>query len=325
MRFIDMLEAQDGFPRFPADTIVIDASELQEQINISTEFSTVGLDPVCVPPFSSCPVWVECINDGSNMVLTEEYAEAEKHNPIMKNREKWMLYKGVFFVTTEARGEVLNEPMSRFLSKTGTPVEAVRWQSIALLFGGGTRKDAFGDVMANAKTSQFLHFDHAGRLIGGLYNGLSNSPVVFIGPENTPQTIQQMYAELSSDGIGVPLLAFDFLNQRTEVDEITPSRAEKRQAARAFGQKGTYPLRNYYMLKVKPQKPGYTGPPQPLRQSGIGKRLHAVRGHFRRVPDTGLFGRGDKAGELLWIPNHTRGDSSLGEIVKGYKVEPGDN
>lgn len=58
----------------------------------------------------------------------------------------------------------------------------------------------------------------------------------------------------------------------------------------------------------------YNKPPEGSRVSPLfysPRRNHEVRGHFRNY----------KSGKRVWIPNHKRGDESLGVITKDYVVE----
>lgn len=58
----------------------------------------------------------------------------------------------------------------------------------------------------------------------------------------------------------------------------------------------------------------YNKPPEGSRASPLfysPRRNHEVRGHFRNY----------KSGKRVWIPNHKRGDESLGVITKDYVVE----
>ena len=58
----------------------------------------------------------------------------------------------------------------------------------------------------------------------------------------------------------------------------------------------------------------YNKPPEGSRASPLfysPRRNHEVRGHFRNY----------KSGKRVWIPNHKRGDESLGVITKDYLVE----
>ena len=123
------------------------------------------------------------------------------------------------------------------------------------------------------------------------------------------------------------LLSLSFLHRRTEVDHITPNRLERKRAAREFDQRsGAALLRDYYIVRIRPHVERDTPLTDPAQIRPLGsprrgdKRAHSVRGHFRRVPESGLFGRGYSAGELLWIPDHLRGARSLGDVAKGYKL-----
>jgi hypothetical protein len=54
--------------------------------------------------------------------------------------------------------------------------------------------------------------------------------------------------------------------------------------------------------------------------SGRHLSLHIVRGHFATyTPGKPLFG---KFVGQFWIPQHARGDESVGTVHKSYKVEP---
>ncbi|NCC35643.1 MAG: hypothetical protein EOM24_27070 [Chloroflexia bacterium] len=47
-------------------------------------------------------------------------------------------------------------------------------------------------------------------------------------------------------------------------------------------------------------------------------REHVVRGHFRWYGEAGLFGKHPNM--MVWVPEHHRGDDTLGTIAKDYDV-----
>ncbi len=202
-----------------------------------------------------------------------------------------------------------------------------RWRMLMRGYGTTCRKK---NLLRTAETAiqgegvAILHFDKAGYLldeISGVQTAIDKEMLEYSG--NDPDIIGMGIVSMTTWILG----ALSFLYRKTEVEHINPNRQARKEFARATGKKkGAADLVDYYLIKVKPHARGGKAMNlfddiEPLRNKGRSARSHSVRGHFRRVGVTGLFGRGDHAEELIWIPDHTRGDATKGTIHKGYKLE----
>lgn len=122
----------------------------------------------------------------------------------------------------------------------------------------------------------------------------------------------------SSAIIPIVYKAISAMHQRCAVDEVTPPRiCPPRQARRAGASE--LERHKYYVLQVKPIVPAS---PEDFRRIGTptrtGTREHRIRGHFKIYTEAApLFG---KYVRTVWVPEHTRGDDSYGDIKKDYKV-----
>jgi hypothetical protein len=112
------------------------------------------------------------------------------------------------------------------------------------------------------------------------------------------------------------LLALSFLhckNVRRVEGKITPewSRAYKRKHGRDLVQ--------FKTLEIEPIKQVLRNAGAESRETGLKKALHICRGHFATyTEDRPLFGK--RVG-TFWIPQHIRGRSSEGVIVKDYQIK----
>lgn len=107
------------------------------------------------------------------------------------------------------------------------------------------------------------------------------------------------------------------------VEPSPPSRQARRLHERRTGQP-LEPEHSYYVLMVKPTRPGtFEEIAAPESHIHVERRQHVVRGHFRWYGERGMFGRADLANRLVWVPAHERGHDGLGTIRKDYKV-PGE-
>lgn len=158
-----------------------------------------------------------------------------------------------------------------------------------------------------------LHLDDAGRLL----DDPAALQVIFTGPAAAwPVTKQRDAAYAAASIAPMVLKAIGALHRRAPAEHVTPDPARQRQAQR----RGELPRHSYYVLKVRPHAPA-----SPADFAGIGAparatpREHLVRGHFRYYhPDRPGFGRVVGA---VWVPEHARGDDTIGRITKDYEVE----
>lgn len=113
------------------------------------------------------------------------------------------------------------------------------------------------------------------------------------------------------------LKALSAMHQRCPVEQVTPSRAQRRRAEKH----DQVQLHDYYMLKVRPTP---TERLEDFQRIGtpekVPRREHIVRGHFRYyTEERPLFGR---VSGMVWVPEHERGERDAGRIRKDYEVGP---
>jgi hypothetical protein len=114
------------------------------------------------------------------------------------------------------------------------------------------------------------------------------------------------------------LRAIAAMHRRAEAEKITPSRQQRRQFQRKF-QTDLSPT-DYWILKVKTHVPqSYEEIGEPAIHHGA-PREHSVRGHFRWYGERGMFGREEMTNRMVWIPNHERGEDTIGAIRKDYEI-----
>lgn len=330
MRFFDVLSQWGLIPPEARGAIVFDASEIASELD-RVQRSRGGSYPretfgVCAPPFRDRHFWIEAITQfrPESSESPGDTAEIAKlgFNPeavLRMNREYegYEMARGALCIARDYQGS----NSGRRYREAGEDFDSGRWiieitGHIAVYKPGEIRPQS----VISPRALAFV-------VIGGDGTLLSNPEGILIeSPEADPR-LRELSAYGLTNMLPFALLSLSFLHRRTEVDYITPNRLERKRAAREFGQRsGAAPLRDYYMIRIRPhveRDTPLTDPSQirPLGNPGRGdKRAHSVRGHFRRVPESGLFGRGYSAGELIWIPDHLRGVKPLGEVSKGYKI-----
>lgn len=332
MRFFDYL-LQWGFEleRELGETIIFDASEIAAELDKvqrkAGESYPREIFGVCSPPFVERPFWIEANTtmNALDYASPGDLEEMEKFgmNPedVLKNAkllEGQSVYRGVLCLAHD----VDSEPVQAYLKEgyetfpQGDPRWMIVFHGFSCTYDKEPRKEMLLPILARA-------FVIIGR-DGTLLSDPDNVRIEALGGESEEALL---FARAIANMIPFTLLSLSFLHRRTEIELISPNRLERKNAARAMGQKRrALPLRDYYMVRVKPHNEAggpLTNPSQirPLHNPRGGeRRSHSVRGHFRRVPDSGLFGRGYQAGELLWIPDHIRGEGSLGSVQKSYKI-----
>lgn len=94
--------------------------------------------------------------------------------------------------------------------------------------------------------------------------------------------------------------------------------------AKAYQRRHGVSLTEFKVLTLAPHDHAEPGVGHSGSGSGSGKRLHVVRGHFRRMPEIGPGGRYHYTKRLFWVRPHMRGQVALGEVMKDYRVTPGD-
>lgn len=328
MRLFDVLSQWELIPKAAENPIIFDASEIaseldriERQSGASYPRETYG---VCAPPFRDRYFWIEAVtkpnpdNYQSPGYLEDIQSLGIDPEELLQNAERMrdhFVARGALCIARDWE----DSELGRTYRGVGESYDSGRWiievKGFTAVYKDQIRKR---DIL---------------RYPGRAFIVIGRDGTLLSDPENTiieSYGEKAEYAQIAAWGLAnmLPfvLLALSFLHRRTEVDYITPNRLERKTAARRMGQKsGAAPLRDYYLLRIKPhiERDNPLTDPSQIRQLGTrggDKRAHSVRGHFRRVPDSGLFGRGYNAGELIWIPDHLRGETALGDIQKGYKI-----
>lgn len=330
MRFFDILSQWGEVPPQARDAIIFDASEIAGELDRVQRIGE-GSYPresfgVCAPPFRDRYFWIEAVTriNPENYKTPGDLADMEDlgfdSEEVLSVNEAYKGYEVARGALCIARDYLDSEP-GRAYRKAEGEEDSGRW--VIEIVG-------FTAVYKPGEISR----DNLIPLPGRALVGIARDGTLLSDPEGIPVEVwagNRKLSEVAGHGITnmIPfvLLSLSFLHRRTEVHYITPNRLERKRAARNLGQRtGAAPLREYYMIRIKPHSERdtpLTDPAQirPLGDSRKGdKRAHSVRGHFRRVSESGLFGRGYNAGELLWIPDHLRGETDLGNVSKGYKI-----
>lgn len=330
MRFFDILSQWGRIPPEAREAILFDASEIASELD-KVQRSRGGSYPretfgVCAPPFRDRYFWIEAItrfnpessqSPGDSAEFEGLGFTSEEILRMSREYQGFQMARGVLCIARDYR----DSDSGRRYREAGEDYDSGRW---LIEVTGHIAVYKPGEIsLKSLITPRALAFVVIGR-DGAL---LSNPDGILVeSPEADPR-LRELSAHGLTNMLPFALLSLSFLHRRTEVDYITPNRLERKRAAREFGQKsGAVPLRDYYLLRVRPHVERDTPITDPAQIRPLGsprsgdKRAHSVRGHFRRVPESGLFGRGYNAGELIWIPDHLRGERSLGDVAKGYKI-----
>lgn len=120
------------------------------------------------------------------------------------------------------------------------------------------------------------------------------------------------------DGLDQPMLYFilkllEFLNMRNVelIDGPPPPPRIQQLHEKHYGE----PLYTYKVLSVGQPRKEYTEDAEYEHGTHATPRGHIVRGHPRRVEGHPFIPDG-----VYWIPAHTRGDFSKGEVFKDYRI-----
>ena len=332
MRFYDIVKERGLLSGSELEAIVFDASEIAEEIdqleaipeNTSYPRESYG---VCSPPFRDRYFWIESITkpDPDHYKGEADIREAlkmglsrEEALRLIEEMSQSKVSRGALCIAYDWRD---SEEGDKYRRESEEDYDLGRW--ILIVRG-------FFSVSKSGNIAEGEIFDLSARahvIIGRDGTLLSDPENTFVEVYAEDPYYARTYAGGVTNMIPFTLLSLSFLHRRTEIEYIRPNRAERKRAARDLGEKrGAFPLRDYYLLRVKPhnEAEGSLTDISEIRPildpTGTDKRSHSVRGHFRRVSDSGLFGRGLYAGELIWIPDHMRGKGSLGKVEKGYKI-----
>lgn len=330
MRFFDYLQKWGMIPEPAREAIIFDASEIASELD-RVQRAEPGSYPresygICAPPFRDRYFWIEAItkidpenyeNPGDLADMQDLGFDPEEVLRRVKESKDNEVARGALCIARDYRE---SEPGRRY-REAGEDYDNGRW--ILEVFGYSAVYKPGELTPRNLIPLSARAFVIIGR-DGTLLSDPENTLIESYGPDPEARLLS---AHGLSNMLPFTLLALSFLHKRTEVDYITPNRLERKRAARSLGdRRGATPLRDYYMIRIKPhiEADSPLTDISQIRPLGTPKggdtRAHSVRGHFRRVPESGLFGRGYNAGELIWIPDHMRGERAIGEVSKGYKI-----
>lgn len=330
MRFFDYLRKWGIMPKAAEGAIIFDASEIASELD-RVQRAEEGSYPretygICAPPFRDRYFWIEAItrldpedykSPGDLADMRDLGFKPEEVLRRVRESKDNEVARGALCIAHDYH----DSESGRRYREAGEDFDNARW--IIEVFGF-TAVYKPGELsprnLIPLPARAFVVIGRDGKL-------LSDPEETMIESYEEDPEPRVLSAHGLSNMIPFTLLALSFLHRRTEVDYITPNRLERKRAARSLGDKtGAEPLRDYYMIRIKPHIERDTPLTDPSQIRPLGapkpgeKRTHSVRGHFRRVPESGLFGRGYNAGELLWIPDHMRGEGALGEVSKEYKI-----
>lgn len=218
------------------------------------------------------------------------------------------LYRGVIYTDmTFARDGFLT-----LLSDMREIIESARWIVTADSFSRAQAERGL-EVPIYFGTS-LLFLDDDGRLMTPM-----ERVVVLTGMHRFPHIVSA--SEGAATHLPFALLAISAMHKRVPVEHVEPEpppRHVRRRRERETGRKWE-PEHDYYVLMVKPSKPGS------FEEIGgdpihVHRRRHVVRGHFRWYGEKGLFGRTDLVNRMVWVPAHERGEEEHGLVTKDYRV-----
>lgn len=110
------------------------------------------------------------------------------------------------------------------------------------------------------------------------------------------------------------LLADSFMHcKNVESRDVSPPKPLSKKWEKKHGR----PQVTYKVLDIDPMKKTLESEGG-ASESGLKKALHICRGHFAHYPE-GLFNRGEP--ETVWKPQHVRGSTEAGAVVKDYNVK----
>lgn len=168
------------------------------------------------------------------------------------------------------------------------------------------------DSLLRIKPVIYIHCDNEGYMLDDMEKLL----VAFGEGDSQNDLIDEQQANTILNMIPFSLKAINALHKRAPVEKVTPKRGERRRWQKKHGKDAK--LTDYYVLKVRPTKNNtdFEEVGQPAQAK---RREHIVRGHFRYYKqDAPLFG---KISGAVWIPDHSRGNETIGTIKKDYEVE----
>lgn len=129
-----------------------------------------------------------------------------------------------------------------------------------------------------------------------------------------PEVPQDLHIEIDTNSQMDHMLyclVMQSIHEHAECELITHNRGVRRTTKRKTGKEPS----PYFLLKVEPGKTQkrYASTSQKNQHKN---RQHIVRGHFRYTADHPIA----SFNGTFWIPSHMRGNESIGQVQKGYRI-----
>ena len=300
MRLYDALQRHAG-QQFP-DTVVIEGSNVARLL-MQKNMGQWGLKhfPNCAPPFERSFFEFSCPRD----MIPDSIA-----SDLMRDSTSW----GVSCAAFSAQDGVAMVPKSSLSPQAINEMRACVLDRIEHV-GWCLRLDIFvpdrGAVSHCQSHVKYAFVDRDGRPAWSVTR-LSNC-------QNDPEFERKSQNPWNSYRLNplfhAAFLAISFMHCKNVARvEHLPDPPLQKKAIKHHG----IPLVKYYTLEIDPMKE-VLRKEGGLEAHGLRLALHICRGHFAHyTPEQPLFGKlsGD-----FWIPQHLRGDTESGVIVKDYSVK----
>jgi hypothetical protein len=289
MRLYDLLRTVD--PSMPPCTNLIadEVATLIDSSDAAPDFACWPADwyGVVAPPWPSC------------------FIEARTTSALAPGAPRYLVERGLFMEDLTRSGRI---DRNEHLPPGSERPAGTHW---ILTFYGYARFERTDLYLFPGQL--FLHLDRAGRIL----DDMRGVPMVEYPAHALIPGAQYLPLQLLPGFVPFALKAIGLLHERTPVEHVIPSRQQRRAAQRA-GES----LSEHYILRINtPVAQRRSAQLPPLANHAPIRREHQVRGHFRFYTDEKpLFGR---IAGAVWIPQHTRGDTTLGSIEKGYALHMG--
>lgn len=298
------------------EATIFDATEIAEQLDmvyakddITYPASYYGR---CNPPFVDRHFWVESTTTPHEEHLSEADIKEYQAFGNVTRAEVISRIRGMSQSVVRRAALCLAQMVDE---------EHVRWRMVVKSFNQiDENNDPFNATIMYPDAWALIEWDHDGYLLTD-----PNSTLVSTGYDD--YEFAKLTAHMVTNTLPFLLLSLSFIHRKTVVEHVSPNRMARKRAARLAGQRrGAMPLKDFYFIKITPH-PGSSDPlspemVQPLltRKKNVTAQYNVI-GHFRSVGPGGLFGKGYMANQVVWIPDHDRGDSALGKLDRGYKLK----
>lgn len=174
----------------------------------------------------------------------------------------------------------------------------VRWVFRSFVIAASKR---LGTVSVFFRQAYFSFVGESGAML--------SPPHVRIGDRDLDALEEEITAAFYVLGLTISLMHC----KNIVAEKVAPTDEEKERHAKG-GNK--LPLCKYRVLHIEPMKEVLRTEGN-VEANGIKKALHICRGHFADYTEKGLFG---KYFGRFWVPQHVRGASSRGVVVKDYAI-----